>query len=508
MSQQLSDVVDVAIIGAGFAGIGMAVGLREDGITDFAIFDKGDIGGVWRDNTYPGCRCDVPSHLYSFSFAPYRGRLRYPDQPAILDYLHQVVERFDLTPHLRLGTAIEAARYDDATGTWTLTTTGGARIGARTVVFAVGLLHRPHIPVLPGLDRFTGAAWHSARWDHSVELAGRDIAVVGTGASAVGFIPELAERARSVTVYQRTPTWVLPKPGPRFGRLTGAAMKYLPGMHALYRSAIFRGADLVLAPIMTGGWSARPARWLARAHLRRQVADVRLRAALTPEHRLGAKRILLSSDYYRALSRENVELVTAGIEEITADAVRTTDGRVRRADVLVCATGFRASEFLAPIRIFGRGGRDLHRSWAGGAEAVLGTAVAGFPNMFLIAGPSTFLSSGSNIGGKQAQIGLIRAALAWREKTGALAIEPSTEAMSQYRGWLDRKLSSTVWPDGGPSWYKTEQGRTIAPWPGTAAAFARACRRDPATIFVPAPTPVPVPDAGVDRGAAAVGVPR
>ncbi|MEV0297047.1 NAD(P)/FAD-dependent oxidoreductase [Nocardia sp. NPDC050710] len=477
----------VAIIGAGFGGLGMGVALAKQGIDEFVIFDEADeLGGVWRDNTYPGCRCDVPSHWYSFSFAPYRDPVvRYPDQSAILAYLQQVVDTFELRPHLRLSTTIVEASYLDSSGTWRLSTAAGEQITAETVVFAVGMLHRPQIPAITGLDSFRGRAFHSARWDHSAELTGRDVAVIGTGASAAQIVPQIAATARRVMVYQRTPTWVLPKPRTDFGPVTRWALTHIPGMHALYRWGLYRGADAVLAPVMVRGWSARPAEWIARAHLYRHIRDQALRAVLTPAHRIGAKRILLSNDYYPALSRDNVELITAPIHAVTEHGIRTGDGIHRRADVLVWATGFRASEYLVPIRVRGRGGRMLHREWAAGAEAFLGTAVRGFPNMFIIAGPSTFNSGGSNIAIKEAQIRYVVAAMRWRERSGAAAIEVSAQAMDAYRRWLNQALARTVWPAGGPSWYKNGAGRLISPWPSTTAAFDRAARRDPSLAFVP-----------------------
>ncbi|WP_109524851.1 MULTISPECIES: flavin-containing monooxygenase [Nocardia] len=479
----------VAVVGAGFGGIGMGVALLRHGIRNIALFDKAtELGGVWRDNTYPGCNCDVPAHLYSFSFAPYRDpAVRYPGRPEILAYLRDVVETFGLTPYLQLNTAIIDARYDEPGSIWRLTTSTGQRYTADHVVFAVGMLHRPKLPVIDGLDDFTGPIFHTARWDHTTDVTGRDVAVIGTGASAVQAIPRLAASARRVTVYQRTPNWVLPKPGYDFGAVTRWALKYLPGAHRAYRWAVAAAAQTVLWPVMVRGWSRRPIELLARAHLRRQVRDRTLRQALTPSHPLGAKRILLSNDYFPALTRDNVELVTTGIGSISESAIRTVDGLTRPADVVVCATGFRATEFLAPIRICGRGGRLLQEQWADGAKAYLGTAVPGFPNLFMIAGPDTFNSAGSNIAIKESQIRMILAAMRWSAESGAKAIEPSAAAMAEHQQWLRQAMDRTVWPDGGPSWYRTEQGRVVAPWPGTATEFDHAARRDPATVFEPVP---------------------
>ncbi|MEU2042216.1 flavin-containing monooxygenase [Nocardia niwae] len=478
----------VAIIGAGFGGLAAGIALRENGIDDFLIFEEAnDVGGVWRENTYPGCNCDVPSHLYSLTAQPYRGEVRYPGQRDILDYLRQVVRDHGLRPHLRLRTAIAQATLDEDTGRWRLTTAQGHIVHAETVIFAVGMLHRRHLPDIPGRDTFGGDWFHSAQWDHTRDLRGRRVAVVGTGASAVQLIPELAAIAEQVRVFQRTPTWVLPKPRPEFGWLTRTLMRRIPITHELYRALVYYAADLVLAPVMTGGWSARPAEWAARAYLRWQVRDRRLRDALTPQHRIGAKRILLSRSYYRALARDNVELITTPIHSVTPTGVRTEDGVVHEVDTIVYATGFRATEFLEPIRVVGRGGMLLHEYWKNGGGTFLGLAAPKFPNAYFLAGPNTFNAAGSNIGMKESQLRYIMAAIRLRETSGAAALEVSAHAMATYDRWLQAAIAHTVWPTGGPSWYKTASGRVVTPWPSTARAYARMTARDPALDLVPLP---------------------
>lgn len=481
-------VTEVVIVGAGFGGLTMAAELRSAGIDEFLVLESGaDVGGVWRENTYPGCACDVPSHLYSFEFAPYRdAAIRFPGQAEILDYMRQVVERHGLRAHLRCGTAVTGADFDSATGMWTLTTAAGQRIRARTVVWAVGQLHRPAYPVFPGAHTFSGRAFHSARWNHDADLTGH-IAVIGTGSSAVQIVPELARTAASVTVYQRTPAWILPKPRQRFGPVSRWLLGHVPGAHQLYRAGVSHGADAVLAPIMRGGWSARPATWIARAHLRRQVPDPVLRDALTPRYRIGEKRILLSSSYYPALMRPTVEVVTDTIDRITADGICTADGTHRRADVIVYATGFRASDLLGGVRIRGCGGMDLHDRWiAGRPEAFLGLAVPGFPNMFLIAGPHSFTPANSNPSLKADQARYIAACIALADRWGT-PIEVATTAMSAYRVWLDAQLARTVWPTGVPSWFKRADGEVTNAWPATARAFHRMTSTDPARAFRPMP---------------------
>ncbi|MGF6881583.1 cation diffusion facilitator CzcD-associated flavoprotein CzcO [Nocardia sp. GAS34] len=473
----------VVVIGAGFGGLAMGSALRRAGVEDFVIVDKGEeVGGVWRDNTYPGCSCDIPSHLYSLSARPYRSvRTRYPQQDEILGYLRDFVVAEGLRPHLRLGVAAREARYDES-GTWTLTFGDGVELHSDAVIFAVGQLHRPYLPDIPGREVFTGASFHSARWDHSASLRGRAVAVVGTGSSGTQLIPHVAAVAERVAVYQRTPHWVLPKPRADFGPVSSRALA-IPGMHALYRKALYYGADLTLTPLLRAGLPADLAETVARVHLRRQVPDPGLRMALTPGYPIGAKRILFDSSIFHALQQENVELVTDPIRQITADGIEAADGRHRHHEVIVFATGFRASEFLAPITVHGRGGALLGERWTDGADAFLGLAVPKFPNMFLIAGPNTFLSTGSNPGMKERQIRYIMKCLRWQDESGLPAIEVNPAAAARYRQWLHRELASTVLGAEVPSWYKDATGAITNPWPASARKFARMTTAHPVQSF-------------------------
>ncbi|WP_433635560.1 flavin-containing monooxygenase [Nocardia sp. CA-120079] len=485
----------VIVVGAGFGGISVAVELKRVGIQRFLVLEENpEVGGVWWDNTYPGASCDVPAHLYSFEFDPYQDpTIRYPGQRETLNYLRDVADRHGLRPHLRLNTAVAAATYSDHDGRWTITTRGGESYRADAVVWAVGQLHRPHIPHIPGQDTFRGAAFHSARWDHSVDWAGRDVAVIGTGSSGAQIVPEVARTARSVTVYQRTASWVLPKPSARFGPLTRWAFAHIHALHRLYRAALYHGADRVLPPIMTGGWSARPAQWAARMHLWWRIRDPELRGRLTPRYRIGEKRILIDSAFYPALQQPHVQLVTDPIDCLAPDGIRISDGTERRADLVVYATGFKASEFLRPITICGRAGVDLHEQWRGGAEAFCGLAVEGFPSMWMIAGPNAFHPSGSNPAMKAFATRFIVRGIQYRNRLGT-AIEVSPDAMRQYRRWLDAAMSRTVWPDGVPSWFKADSGRVTSPWPATARLFDQMTRQDPAHAFVAVPAAPPAPD--------------
>ncbi|PPJ35836.1 NAD(P)/FAD-dependent oxidoreductase [Nocardia nova] len=477
---------EIVIVGAAFSGIGMAALLKRHCLNNFVLLEKEDaVGGVWRDNAYPGCSCDVPQQLYSYSFRPaYGPAVRYPGQRDILEYLHGVVEREGLRPHLQLSAAVVDAVYDE-NGWWDLTTSDGDQYRARQVIWAVGQLHRPYIPDIPGQDSFYGNMFHSARWDHNLDLADLTVAVVGTGASAIQLVPEIAEKARKVVVFQRTPHWVLPRPPEQFGSLRRWAFSHCGPLRTGYRGLVFIGADVALTPVMTRGWTARPATWLAKRHLRRHIRDPGLRSRLTPDYPIGAKRILLSNRWYSALSRDNVDLVTAPIQQVTSDGI-DTDSAHHRADVIVWSTGFRATEFLVPARVRGREGVDLHQMWSDGAYAYLGAALPRFPNMYMIAGPGSFISHGSNPFIHECQSRLILAAIDMRERTGCAAVEIDEKVMLAYRRWFDAALSRTVWNEV-PSWYRTPIGRIVTTWPSSSACFARLARKAPEMAFGPSP---------------------
>jgi cation diffusion facilitator CzcD-associated flavoprotein CzcO len=453
----------VAIIGAGFGGLGMAVQLKQAGIDDFVVFEKGsEVGGIWQWNTYPGCGCDVPSHLYSFSFARYRNaQLRYPKQPAILDYLCRVADDFDLRPHIWCDMPITSAVWHGTL--WVLRSPDGFACTADAVIFAVGQLHRPYTPELPGT--FFGSSFHTAHWDHDLDLTGKSVAVIGTGSSAAQLVPQLAKIAGQVDVYQRTPNWVLPKPAQKFSHVTAALLRWIPGLHTAYRVGTWLAADTLLTPVVTRGWTARPLAWLARWHLHRQVPDAALRAALTPQHEIGCKRIVIDSDYYPALCRPNVELIAEPIKRLTETGVVTTDGWHHYADALIYATGFKTSEFLVPLDVRGRDGIDLQEQWHNGAEAYLGMTLPGFPNMFLVHGPNTILGHNSNIFMIECQTRYILRCLE------SSAVEVTAEAMEGYRRWLANNLRHTVWQGSCRSWYKTATGRVVNPWPASTRRY-------------------------------------
>lgn len=470
--------VEVAVVGAGFAGIGAAIRLRQAGIHDFLVFEQaGDVGGTWRDNTYPGCACDVPSHLYSFSFA------LNPDwsdtfsgQREIWAYLRGCVERFGIGPHLRLNHAVEELAWDERAQRWHLQTSQGD-FTARAVIAGTGPLSQPSVPDLPGLDRFQGVWFHSARWRHDHPLAGRHVAVVGTGASAVQVIPEIAATVASLRVFQRTPAWVMPRRTRPISELERRVYRSVPGAQRLVRLALYWGRDAWAVGFLHPRLN-RAAQRIAERHLRRQVPDPKLRAALTPNYVLGCKRVLLSNDYYPALQRDNVTLVTERIREIVPDGIVTADGARHPVDTIIFCTGFHVTDNPITEHVRGRGGRLLAEAWTPTMRAHLGTMVAGFPNLFFLLGPNTGLGHTSVVLMIESQLAQVMAALRHLRRSGAAAIEPTVEAQRRHSAWIDRRMAGTVWTAGGcASWYLDATGRNSTLWPGYATGYRLRLRR-------------------------------
>ncbi|MCW2915741.1 MAG: Cyclohexanone monooxygenase [Actinomycetia bacterium] len=467
----------VAILGAGFGGLCMAIRLKAAGLTSFTIYEKGqDLGGTWRDNTYPGLACDVPSYLYSYSFAPYNGwTRRYPEQPEILGYLRRCAERFGLKPHLRFGTEIAEAVFDEAAGLWRLRTTDGEKIEAEIVVSALGQLNRPNLPDLPGATDFAGTWFHSARWDHDHDLTGRTVAVIGNGASGVQFVPRIAPRAGRLHVFQRSATWVLPKTDFPYGPRARWALR-LPAVSRAYRQSLYWRQEMLFS-LLLGGRISRVGERRAAEHLREQVTDEALRKKLTPDYPIGCKRVVISSDFYPALARDNVEVVTEPISRIAPDGIVTADGTHRPVDTIVYGTGFRATEFLAPLSVTGHGGRRLADTWRDGAYAYLGMTVPGFPNFFLLYGPNTNLGHNSIILMLEWQTkyvlrcvqALIDLDLAW--------LDVRADVTRTYQAAIRAGLHRTVWEGNCTNWYKTPSGKVVNNWPFTTVRYRREVRR-------------------------------
>ena len=471
----------VVIIGAGFGGVGLGARLADQGMRDFLIFDRATgVGGTWWANRYPGCACDVPSHLYSLSFAPNPDwTRRFAPRAEIQAYLSRCVEKFGLGPHLVLGNGIERAAWDESSSMWQLTDSRGRAWSADVLVSAIGGLSRPAWPDIDGLHDFSGPVFHSQQWDDSVELAGKRVAVVGTGASAAQFVPEIAETVESLDVYMRSPQWILPRPDAAISPARRNLYRRFPLLQKMARFGIWLISE---ARVPGLAWSNRLAvfhRWLARRHLRRQVPDERMRARLAPDYDIGCKRVILSSDFYPALMRDNVSLVDCGIDRVEGDAVVDAHGRRRPADVVILGTGFRATDPVPEGMISGRDGLDLGALWKQGPEAWRGVAVSGFPNLFLLMGPNTALGHNSVILMIEAQIEFVLRALDHRRRHGIDVLEIGDRAQREYNAWLHNKLAGTVWNAGGcSSWYlHPESGRNTTLWPGFTWQYARMMRR-------------------------------
>ncbi|MDX6739413.1 NAD(P)/FAD-dependent oxidoreductase [Actinocorallia sp. A-T 12471] len=481
--------VRVAIIGAGFGGIGLAIRLRQAGIGPVLVLEKADeIGGTWRDNTYPGAACDVPSHLYSFSFERKADwTRRYSGQAEILDYLRHCADKYGIKP--RLNTEVHEAVYQD--GRWLLTTSSGT-VRADVLVSATGQLNRPLVPDLPGLETFAGKAFHSARWDHDHDLTGRRVAVIGTGASAIQFVPHVAREAAELTVYQRSAPWIITKADRAYTARQHGLFAALPATQDLSRALIYALLESRALGFVTWPKLLKIMERTSLRRLRAEVADPELRRKLTPDYALGCKRILLSDDYYPAIQRPNVELVTDAVKEVRPEGIVSSDGKLRPADTLILGTGFRATEFLAPMRVTGRDGVTLDDVWHGGAHAHLGVTVHGFPNLYLLYGPNTSLGHNSIVYMLESQFAYILGCV----RSGRV-LEVRAEAHSRFAASMRELSKRSVWTSGCRSWYLTEDGANTVNWPGYTFAYRRATRRpDPADFRVlPAPRADAVPDA-------------
>ncbi|MBX7078649.1 MAG: NAD(P)/FAD-dependent oxidoreductase [Nannocystaceae bacterium] len=467
----------IAIIGTGFSGLCMAWALRRAGREDFVLLERAhEVGGTWRDNHYPGAACDVPSHLYSLSFAPKSDWSRvYPAQPELLAYLREVADRFDLRRFIRFGHEVLGADYDEHAQLWRLTTAGGP-MTARVLVAGNGPLAEPRAADLPGLARFAGAQFHSATWDHAVPLAGKRVAVIGTGASAVQFVPEIVDGVAQLDLYQRTPNWILPRPDRAYGTLAKWSLRHVPGLRTLYRAGIYwRNEGRVLGFVVHPALMRLPQRKCEK-FLAAQVADPVLRDKLTPRYAVGCKRVLISNDWYAALQRPNLELVTTPIREVTRDAIVDADGRVRPTDVLIHATGFYATENPIAARIRGRGGVSLAQTWQDGEQAYLGTLVHGFPNLMLVIGPNTGLGHNSMVFMIETQVAYIARLLELMQRERASTLEVHEPVQRAFNEALQLKLSDSVWATGCKSWYQHRSGKITTLWPGFTFDFWRRTR--------------------------------
>jgi len=466
----------IVIIGTGFGGLGMAIRLKQAGIEAFTLLEKADaVGGTWRDNRYPGAACDVESHLYSFSFEPKADWSRkFARQPEILAYLKDCAAKYQLYTHIRFGVEVAGAAFDETRARWQIQTASGETIEADILITACGQLNQPAYPNIPGIEDFAGISFHSARWDHDAELAGKQVAVIGTGASAIQFVPEIVGEVGRLAIFQRTGAWVVPKPDGIFSLAARRRFARLPVLRQLYRAGIYwknEGRALAFTR-----WSAllKPFALLARRATRRQMRDADKRARLVPDYPIGCKRILMSNEWYPAVDAAHVDLVTDDIERIEADGVRTVDGTRYRADVLIYGTGFTATDFLAPMRIMGRDGLELNTAWRDGARAYKGIAVSGFPNFFMLYGPNTNLAHNSIIFMLESQITYVLQAVEALRDDHIRSLEVRRDREDAFDAEIQDALENTVWQSGCNSWYVNADGRNTVNWPGFTFTFRRA----------------------------------
>ncbi|GAA2385544.1 NAD(P)/FAD-dependent oxidoreductase [Streptomyces glaucosporus] len=476
--------VRVAVIGSGFGGLGAAVRLRRAGITDFVVLERRDsVGGTWRDNSYPGCACDVPSHLYSFSFAPNPDWPRnFSGQEHIRAYLERVADTFGLRPHIRFGAEVLQARWDAEELRWEVETAAGT-LTADMVVSATGPLSDPRIPDIPGLDGFTGKVFHSAQWDHDYDLRGKRVAVIGTGASAIQIIPAIQPLVGRLTVFQRTPAWVMPRVDREISAFERRLHAAVPPTRALRRQMLW-----LIRELQVGAFTKHPAQLglvekLARRHMHKAVRDPALRAKLTPDYRIGCKRILLSNTYYPALAKPNVDVVASGLKEVRGSTLVAADGTEAEVDAVIFGTGFHVTDMPIAHRIKGADGTTLAEAWKDGMEALRGSTATGFPNFMTIIGPNTGLGNSSMILIIEAQLNYMVDYLAQLDTlttagTGRAALDARPEAVRAWNDRVQERMKRTVWTTGGcRSWYLDANGRNTTVWPGTTGEFRRVTRR-------------------------------
>ena len=459
--------VRVAIVGAGFGGLGMAIKLKEEGIEDFVVIERhSDLGGTWHANTYPGCQCDIPSHLYSFSFAPNPEWSRtYATQPEIWSYLRTVAERYGLIEHIRFDCELTSAAWDEDANLWRIETVKGP-LTADLVVTAPGGLSEPSLPDVKGLGDFEGKILHTATWDNDYDFAGKRIAVVGTGASAIQAVPQLQEVVERLTLFQRTPPWVVPHRDRPISSIERQVYKRLPALQRLVRSAVYWRNELLVPALVYRPKLLRIAERMARRHIEEQVPDPELRVKLTPSYTIGCKRILPSNRWYPALMQPNVDIAFGGLREVRGNSVVLPDGEEREVDAIVFATGFYVTEMPLGNLIRGRDGKTLSEVWQGSPQAYRGTAAAGFPNMFWITGPNTGLGHNSIVFMIESTLAYLIDALRTMERTGANRVEVREEVQDAYNARLQKRLPQSVWNSGGcQSWYIDANGNNTTIWP-------------------------------------------
>jgi cation diffusion facilitator CzcD-associated flavoprotein CzcO len=462
--------VRVVIVGTGFSGLGMAIQLRKAGIDDFVVLEKAqDVGGTWRDNSYPGCACDIQSHMYSFSFEQNPDWTRaYSSQPEIWAYLRRVTDRYGLRGHIRFGQELTGAHWDADAQRWHVRTGTGAEYTAQFLVSGIGALHIPNVPNLPGIENFQGETFHSATWNHDYDLRGKRVAVVGTGASAIQFVPRIAPDVARLTLFQRTPPWIMPKPDHEMPSWVRRAFRFVPGAQRVYRNFLYW-----LLEVRAIGFNGQPkllqmAERIARRHIGKHIADPALRRKLTPDYRMGCKRVLVSNDYYPALGRDNVDVVTEGVTEVREHSVVAADGTEHEVDAIIFGTGFHVTDAFDNLDVVGRDGRHLGKEWATeGMQTHLGITVSGFPNLFFLLGPNTGLGHNSVVFMIESQTKYVVDAIKLVDRNRAGAIDVRASVQDRFNGEIQQRLVKGVWTQGGcKSWYLDAKGVNRTIWPG------------------------------------------
>ena len=481
MSQDtLPGHVRVLVVGAGFAGLAMAIKLKESGETDYLVVERGDdVGGTWRDNTYPGAACDVPSQLYSYSFALNPGWTRsFSPQPEIQSYIQRVAQQSGTLEHFVFATTMQDAAWDDELRVWRVSTSRGD-LTADVLVSAAGALSEPRNPDIEGFDSFEGEVFHSAAWNHDYDLRGKRVAVIGTGASAIQIVPEVAPDVAHLDVYQRTAPWVIPRNDRDYTGLEKRAFRTVPGLQRLYRTAIYWGREMYVPAFTLKPSLAWPAEQLARLNIRRGISDPGLRERVTPDYRIGCKRILISNTWYPALDRDNVDLVTEGIARVTPNGIVDKDGTERDVDAIVVATGFYTTDLPISHHITGREGTTLAEHFGKvGMQAYKGSTVHGFPNFFFVVGPNTGLGHSSMVFMIESQVSYVMGALDHMRRAAVTALEPREEVQREFVDQLQDRMERTVWSGGGcASWYLDAHGRNVTLWPRATFTFRRITSR-------------------------------
>jgi len=470
----MREEVEICIVGSGFSGMGMAIKLLEEGREDFVVLERGDdVGGTWHFNTYPGCGCDVPSHLYSFSFAPNpEWSQTYSLQPEIRAYLERVADDFGVRPYVETQTTVTGASWNEDERRWEVETDRG-KLRARVLVTGVGPLAEPRTPDIDGLDSFEGTVMHSARWDDSVELAGKRVASIGTGASAIQYVPEVRQEAAQMHVFQRTPPWVLPHTNREIRGWEQRLYKLFPPLQRLNRAGVYAAREMAVLGMVKRPKLLKALEQVARRHIKSQVPDPELRKKVTPDYDIGCKRILPSNKWYPALAADNVELVTSGVAEVKPNSIVDEDGVEREVDVILLGTGFHVADMPVGQMVTGRSGKTLDETWHGSPRALLGSTMPDFPNLFMLLGPNTGLGHNSMVYMIESQIAYVADALRAMREHDASTVEVRPEAAEAFNHEVDQRHEGTVWSSGCASWYLDDTGRNATLWPDWTFMFRR-----------------------------------